>query len=66
MRKRGEVVERSFAHILERGGMRRTWLQGRENIHKRCLVHVAVMATMSAAVSASDEAMITKAIVSTA
>ena len=43
MRKRGEVVERSFAHVLERGGMRRTWLRGRENIHKRYLVDVAVM-----------------------
>jgi hypothetical protein len=32
MRKRGEIVERSFAHVLERGGMRRTWLRGRENI----------------------------------
>src|SRR5512136_1392125 len=41
MRKRGELVERSFAHVLERGGMRRTWLRGRENIHKRYLVHVA-------------------------
>ena len=41
MRKRGELVERSFAHVLERGGMRRTWLRGRENVHKRYLVHVA-------------------------
>ena len=41
MRKRGEMVERSFAHILERGGMRRTWLRGRENVHKRYLLHVA-------------------------
>jgi hypothetical protein len=41
MRKRGEVVERSFAHVLDRGGMRRTWLRGRENVHKRYLVHVA-------------------------
>ena len=41
MRKRGEIVERSFAHVLERGGMRRTWLRGRENVHKRYLVHVA-------------------------
>jgi hypothetical protein len=39
--KRGEVVERSFAHTLERGGMRRTWLRGRQNVHKRYLVHVA-------------------------
>lgn len=41
MRKRGEMVERSFAHILDRGGMRRAWLRGRENLHKRYLVHVA-------------------------
>ena len=41
MRKRGELVERSFAHVLDRGGMRRTWLRGRENVHKRYLVHVA-------------------------
>ena len=41
MRKRGEIVERSFAHVLERGGMRRTWLRGRKNVHKRYLVHVA-------------------------
>jgi len=41
MRKRGEVVERSFAHTLDRGGMRRAWLRGRENIHKRYLIHVA-------------------------
>jgi len=24
-----------------RGGMRRTWLRGRENVHKRYLVHAA-------------------------
>jgi len=41
MRRRGELVERSFAHILDRGGMRRAWLRGRENIHKRYLIHVA-------------------------
>jgi transposase len=41
MRKRGERVERSFAHVLDRGGMRRTWLRGRENVHKRYLIHVA-------------------------
>jgi hypothetical protein len=33
--------ERSFAHNLDRGGMRRTWLRGRENVHKRYLVHIA-------------------------
>lgn len=40
-RLRAEIVERSFALVLDRGGMRRTWLRGRENIHKRCLIHVA-------------------------
>ena len=34
-------TERSFAHVLDRGGMRRTWLRGRENVHKRYLLHVA-------------------------
>jgi transposase len=41
MRNRAELVERSFAHILDRGGMRRTWLRGRGNVHKRYLIHVA-------------------------
>ena len=40
-RLRAEWLERSFALILDRGGMRRTWLRGRENIHKRYLIHVA-------------------------
>jgi hypothetical protein len=35
------MVERSFAHILDRGGMRRARLRGRENVHKRYLIHVA-------------------------
>ena len=38
---RTELVERSFALTLDRGGMRRAWLRGRENLHKRYLVHVA-------------------------
>lgn len=41
LRKRAELVERSFAHCYETGGMRRCWLRGRENILKRLLVHVA-------------------------
>lgn len=41
MRERAEILERSFAHTLERGGMRRAWLRGRENLHKRYLIHVA-------------------------
>jgi hypothetical protein len=35
MRKRGEMVVRSFAHALDRGGMRRAWLRGRQNVDKR-------------------------------
>ena len=38
---RAEIVERCFVHNLDRGGMRRTWLRGRENVHKRYLLHVA-------------------------
>ena len=38
---RAELVERSFALTLDRGGMRRAWLRGRENLRKRYLVHVA-------------------------
>src|SRR5260370_32725592 len=41
MRRRAEIVERSFAHNHDGGGMRRGWLRGRENVHKRYLVHVA-------------------------
>jgi transposase len=38
---RTELVERSFAHVLDRGGMRRAWLRGGGNLRKRYLVHVA-------------------------
>src|SRR4051794_17692298 len=38
---RAERVERSFALVLDRGGMRRAWLRGRDNLKKRYLVHVA-------------------------
>jgi transposase len=41
MRKRGELIERSFAHCYDTGGMRRTHLRGHENILKRLLIHVA-------------------------
>jgi transposase len=41
MRRRGELIERAFAHTLETGGMRRTHLRGHDNIAKRILVHVA-------------------------
>jgi len=39
MRRRGEFLERSLAHLYETGGMRRLHLRGRENIHKRLLIH---------------------------
>jgi transposase len=38
---RAELCERGFALVLDRGGMRRAWLRGRENLKKRYLVHVA-------------------------
>jgi transposase len=41
MKKRGELIERSFAHCYDTGGMRRTHLRGHENILKRLLIHVA-------------------------
>jgi len=40
-RLRAERVERGFALVLDRGGMRRAWLRGREYLRKRYLVHVA-------------------------
>src|SRR3989475_11773548 len=39
MRRRGEYVERSFAHMYDTGGLRRTHLRGHHNILKRLLVH---------------------------
>ncbi|MHC5035524.1 MAG: transposase [Planctomycetota bacterium] len=39
MRKRGEVLERSFAHSYETGAMRRTHLRGHTKILKRLLIH---------------------------
>jgi hypothetical protein len=41
MRKRSELVERGFQHVLDCGGARRTTLRGRENIRKRYLVQAA-------------------------
>ncbi len=40
-RRRGEKVERTFAHCYETGGMRRTHLRGHDNIRKRLLIHIA-------------------------
>jgi transposase len=41
MRRRGELVERSFAHLYDTGGMRRVHLRKRDNIAKRALIHAA-------------------------
>jgi transposase len=40
-RKRGELVERPFDHVLDDGGMRRTHLKGRETVAKRYLIQTA-------------------------
>jgi len=40
LRKRGEPIERSFAHCCDTAGMGRTHLRGHENILKRLLLHV--------------------------
>ena len=40
LKKRGELVERSFAHCYDTGAMRRVFLRGRENVLKRQLIHV--------------------------
>ena len=41
LRLRGEFLERTFAHVYDTGGMRRTHLRGHRNILKRLLIHVA-------------------------
>jgi len=40
-RKRGERVERSFAHMYDTGGMRRTYLRRHANILKRLLIQAS-------------------------
>ncbi len=37
-RLRSERVERTFAHLCDTGGARRTWLRGLEKVHKRYLM----------------------------
>ena len=41
LRRRGMHIERSFAHILDCGGMRRTTLRGWENLNKRFMLAAA-------------------------
>jgi transposase len=40
-KRRSEVVERSFAHLCETGGARRTWLRGLASVAKRYAIQVA-------------------------
>ncbi len=40
-RRRREYVERSFAHVCETGGARRTWIRGLVEVGKRYLMQVA-------------------------
>ena len=40
-KRRSELAERSFAHMCETGGARRTWLRGKAKINKRYLVQAA-------------------------
>ena len=41
LRRRGMHIERSFAHILDQGGMRRTTLRGQHNLDKRYKIAAA-------------------------
>jgi transposase len=40
-RQRSEKVERTFAHVCETGGARRTWLCGIDKVYKRYLIAAA-------------------------
>ena len=40
-RWRSERVERSFAHVCETGGARRTWLRGLDDVSKRYVIQAA-------------------------
>ena len=42
-RRRAEYTERSFAHSLETGGLRRVHLRGRQKIAKRMGIHLAAL-----------------------
>jgi transposase len=42
LKQRGRHLERSFAHVLDAGGARRTTLRGMENLNKRFKVSAAI------------------------
>ena len=39
--QRGERIERNFAHQFDTGGMRRLYVRGRSNVHKKLLLQAA-------------------------
>ena len=41
MRRRGELVERTFAHAYETGALRRLHVRGKQNVQKRLLLQAA-------------------------
>ncbi len=41
MRRRGEILERTFAHTLDSGGLRRMHVRGHTEVAKRALIQVA-------------------------
>lgn len=43
LRRRGELLERPFAHLYETGALRRVYLRSHPNILKRVLIHTAAM-----------------------
>src|SRR4051812_8975179 len=40
-RKRGERIERNFAHQFDTGGLDRLYVRGKENVHKKFLIQAA-------------------------
>ena len=54
-RRRSEVCERTFAHLCDSGGTRRSWLRGLANVTKRYLIAAAAhnLGASSASCSAS-------------
>ena len=41
LRRRGELVERTFAHADETGALRRLYVRGKQNVQKRLLLQAA-------------------------
>jgi transposase len=41
LRRRGELVERTFAHAYETGALRRLYVRGKQNVQKRLLLQAA-------------------------